>query len=350
MTKRILYLIPRFSTGGAEKLVLQYAEYFKQTGLEVAVASIIGSGEMVKEFENSGIKAHASRNRTLGSWNKLKKFSKKFSPDLVHSNVFSADLAGYLLVRKKAKWISTQHNVGQEHSYFRKQVLRLILKKADRVIAVSKTVQDFCLQDLKLSENKVELIENAIDLEKWLSIDTELFTSDKLKLTIIGRLEKQKNHEFLLRALKGLDVDWELNIYGDGGLEKKLKHLSTALKIDKKINWHGVKANLSEELEKIDVVIQPSLWEGMSLVIMEAMASGRLVIASQMAGLGLIENDKTGFLLENLETKCLLGILNSISIQKEQYRKIAKQGRGYAKNNFGISKHLEDLEKIYHES
>lgn len=348
MQKKILYLIPRFTTGGAEMLVLQYAKHFKQAGFDVAVASVVGGGELVKEFEKAGITVLVSQNKTLGSWRKLKKFYCQYSPDIVHSHVFSADLAGYLLVRKKTKWISTQHNVGNEHSSLRQMILQFILKKTNKIVAVSEAVEDFCKQDLKL-KNNIVLIKNGIETKKWLALSSDILNTNKLKLATIGRLEKQKNHEFLFQSLSGLETDWELNIFGAGSLEKSLKKLASDLKITEKIKWQGIKTNLITELKNIDVVIQPSLWEGMSLVIMEAMTAERLVITSQTAGRGLIENNKTGVLLDDFNEKKWLEVLNKISVQKDWARNLARQGREYAKNNFDIAKHLEDLEKIYHD-
>src|SRR3989339_793137 len=109
--KKILYLLPRFITAGAEQMVLQYATYFKENGYEVAVASVIGGGELAEKFRALGVEIYISQGKTLGAWRGLKKFYHKFQPDLVHSHVFSADLAAYLLINEKTKWISTQHNV-----------------------------------------------------------------------------------------------------------------------------------------------------------------------------------------------------------------------------------------------
>ena len=169
------------------------------------------------------------------------------------------------------------------------------MRSADKIIAVSDSVYDFCLREWRLPKEKLVLIKNGIELKPWLAVSSaELFAASQLRLAAIGRLEKQKGHEILLRALAELKIDWHLDVFGDGGLKEYLLSLARQLSVDDKISWRGVVLDLPSELGKIDVIVQPSLWEGMSLVVMEAMASGRVVIASQPAAVGLIENNKTG--------------------------------------------------------
>jgi len=347
---KILYLIPRFTTGGAEKIVLQYAQHFKDAGFEVAVASVIGGGEMVKDFEQAGIKIHVSHNKSWGSWRKLKKFYKKFSPDLVHSHVFSGDMASYLLVSKKTKWISTQHNVEFNTSFLRKVIWKYILQKADKVMAVSENVFNFDNKFFKLNKNKLILNRNGVEVEKWLSVPDNNFVNEKMQIATIGRLEKQKGHVYLIQALGQLkNYDWQWHVYGAGSLEKKLKNLAKKQGIENKVTWHGVVADMAYEYKNINVVVQPSLWEGLSLVTMEAMTAGRVVIGTSWSTDTLLENKKTGLIFKEKSVASLVEAIKYCFENKKDLEEMSKKAREYAKDNFALKKNITVLEKMYNE-
>jgi len=347
---KILYLIPRFTTGGAEKLVLQYARHFKQAGFDVAVASVVGGGELQKEFEDSGIKVFSSRNKSLGSWRKLKKFYKKFSPDIVHSHVFSADLSAYLLVRKKTKWISTQHNVEFAASGIRKFIWKNILKKTDKIVTVSENVFNFDSQIFGIDENKLILNRNGVELEKWLNIPANDFSNKKLRLATVGRLEKQKGHIYLIQALGQLkNYDWQWHVYGGGSLESKLKKQIKKQGISDRVVWHGVIDDMPKEYENIDLVVQPSLWEGLSLVAMEAMTAGRVLIGTPWVAETLVESKKNGLVVENKSVDSLVDTLKYCFENKKDLVNMGIEARKHAKENFSLDKNIYMLENIYKE-
>ena len=160
MSKKIVYLIPRFSTGGAEKMLLDYVRYFKGQGFEILVIAVLAGGELEIEFENSGAKTYVFEKKGLFSFfknlKKIKRIIKNFEADLVHSHVFSADFTAYFIKKefKNIKWISTQHNVEYNSSFIRKKVWAKILKSADKVIAVSEKVFVFDKNYFKLKRRK----------------------------------------------------------------------------------------------------------------------------------------------------------------------------------------------------
>lgn len=346
---KILYIIPRFTAGGAEQLVWQYAKYFQAQGHEVMVASTVGGGEWEQKFRELGIEIFV--NQKTGIWNwwrnyqNIKKIKKEFQPDIIHTNVFSADFFGYFL-RQGVKWFSTQHNGSKEFSNLRIKILRWILPHADKVIAVSTGVEEFCLEDLKLKKAKVQKVLNGIETEKWLNIpNNDLFTSDKMRLGIIGRLEEQKGHKYLWQALAGLSFPWVLNIYGEGSEKTKLQSLAKDLKIADKIIWQGVK-DFQKEVENLDVVAQPSLWEGLSLVVMEAMAAGRIVITSDGAGKDLIDDKNNGFVVPSGESAILADNIKYIWENKNIMLGISENARSKARG-FDLIENIKKIEKIY---
>jgi glycosyltransferase involved in cell wall biosynthesis len=354
MSKKIVYIIPRFTTGGAEKLVLEYAKYFQKLDYDITVISVVAGGEMESDFVRLGASVYIfKRYNIFCFFNNLKKINrliKEINPEIIHSNMFSADLSAFFIKRKfkNIKWISSQHNVEYYSSFIRKFIWKKILQKADRVIAVAKKVFEFDTNYFKLNKNLLE-IKNGVEVNKWLNND-KILEKENINFAIIGRLERQKAHKYLFEVLKDIkNKNWKLHIFGTGSLEDYLKKLAKEYNLENNLVWHGVSKKLPENIIDIDVIIQPSLWEGLSLVIMEMMSAGKLIIASKIAGEELIKDKKTGLIFKTKDFSELKEKIEYVFSHKEELKEIALAGQKYAIEHFDLENNLKKVEKTYQE-
>ena len=143
-------------------------------------------------------------------------------------------------------------------------------------------------------------------------IDTDLFrpaqtaqstpTRDSLRMLFVGRFQEQKNLEFLLHQLvRRRPGTFELHLVGDGPLAPRLRALADRLGLSTAIIWHGWlrRADLLAIYQSADCLVNPSLYEGLSNVVLEAMACGLPVIASNVPGNdALVLHGETGFLFD----------------------------------------------------
>lgn len=356
MQKKILYLIPRFTTGGAEQLVLAYTKQFIQQDYLVVVAGVVGGGEMEASFRALNVPILMGHGRDVVSLYKTKKmlesFASTFQPDIVHSHIFSGDVSGYFLKTngpKNIHWVSTLHNVEHETPPLRRTVWRHILQKADQVIAVSQAVEDYATHEFAVPTTKLIRIDNGIDLSTWLGVPQDnLLKNPTVKLAIIGRVERQKGHDTLFSALEKIkDIPWTLTVFGEGSLVEELKARAVALGIGDRIAWAGVVENLPEKMKDIDIVVQPSRWEGRSLAVMEAMAAGRVVVASETAAEDLVRSGETGYVVPVGNVEGLVTALHDACTNNDQARAFAVVGRAFAKEHFSIAKHLAAVGEVY---
>lgn len=172
---------------------------------------------------------------------------------------------------------------------------------------------------------------------------------DGKRLLYFGRLSKEKGVSDLIKALKLTDES--LDIVGAGPCEEELKQLSLELGLENRITFHG--QLLGEALEKLKreakAVILPSIWaENMSLVLLESLAYGKLIIASDSGGTPeLIKNNETGFLFPPGNIKALIQKINDLNnLTKEQREALASK----IKDKIGpleLTEHLKELQKIY---
>jgi len=322
---------------------------------DVVVASTVEDGSLRPLFERNNISLHiGSRSKDggrLGVALKLIKFVKEYQPDIIHTHLFGGDIFGWLfkvVLRTSAYWISTQHNVEFRTSLLRRFIWRYILRCADQVIAVADKVKQYDIEHFGLKDKNVKVVKNGIDIEELSHVPVMLKRGEKWQLGIVGRLQEQKGHIYLIEALSKLNENnWVLHVFGDGPDKDHLLALATEKHITDRIVWHGVEANLSHLYESVDIIIQPSLWEGLSLVIMEALCAGRFVIASEAAGEELIVNKQDGLLVHSKNIEDIVAALHYSFAHSSEIEQIATSARLMALHNFDIRNNVQKIADLY---
>jgi glycosyltransferase involved in cell wall biosynthesis len=214
---------------------------------------------------------------------------------------------------------------------------RLVLSSARAVVANSEGLR-------QLSETAdsypVSVIPNGVDFEFFRPApagSTSSLSDRRLRLLFVGRFQEQKNLEFLFRQLASLPVQaFKLDLVGDGPQKKHLENVAVQLGIAKSINWHGwvERGALPQIYQSADCLVNPSLYEGMPNVVLEAMACGLPVMASNVPGNdALVVHNETGLLFDLKEPDGLLWALKQMH-DVDLRRKMGARGRARAVANF----------------
>ncbi|MGD9126828.1 MAG: glycosyltransferase [Planctomycetia bacterium] len=173
-------------------------------------------------------------------------------------------------------------------------------------VAVSESVARFSLKEAKLSEEKMVIIPNGIDLSLYDSQPVSSVTCDRnpnrpqavglttnglTKMLYVGRLDPQKNVEMLLGAMPRLfemltqhGIEAELLLAGEGPQRKRLESLRAELGLEEWVHLLGYRDDVRQLLQEASLLVLPSRWEGMSNVLLEAMAAARPIVASRVEG------------------------------------------------------------------
>jgi glycosyltransferase involved in cell wall biosynthesis len=336
---KILHIISRFTTGGAERLLLGQVRASTDK-YSTAIAAVRGDGELLGAFQETG--ARIVRD--------VFTFVKAEKPDIVHTHLLSGDTFGYLLkvLHPNIRWVSTQHNIEEHISLLRRMLWHFILQRADAVVAVSEPVADFCMNEWDIPQGKLHVIPNAIPLQTFLAIPPLDDTPPPVwRIASIGRLEKQKGHEVLLAALAACtDLAWRAFVYGEGKEKNRLAALVRAHGLEDRVELKGV-VDAGTALHDAQVVVQPSLWEGRSLAVMEAMAAGRCVVASAAAGTGLMEDGKTGVVVATGDVKATTAALRRVMTEPGFAKHAGDAARAYAQHHFRFDAWLQSLDRLY---
>ena len=208
---------------------------------------------------------------------------------------------------------------GKTISNVSKKYEKMALNLVDAITVNSKEGYDYYT---KMGFNVVQ-IPNAIDLNLIPKKSTKQF---KNQLIFAGRLSKEKGIEILLETASQLPDNYHLLIAGSGPLEEKVRKLS-----DEKTNLHYLgyqsKQNMLSLIRGSDLLIQPSLEEGISSTLLEAMACGTCILGSDIEGISeVIENNKTGLLVEPNNSDELLNKILYLLPKNEKRLSMANEG------------------------
>lgn len=228
--------------------------------------------------------------------------------------------------------------------------LGIVLHDAEKVICVSENIRNCLIEKFSISTDKIHVIRCGVALDEF------HFTPDlpeSLKILSVARLHPVKGLNFLVEACEILsrrDVDFECTIYGEGPERDNLEHLINERKLGQYIKLPGAIANekLADIYTKHSLVVLPSVSEGLPVVLMEAMASGRPIVASNVGGVSeIVEHDVNGLLVEPGNPAKLAAAIESMyKINGESLQQKAKQNRLKIERNFSIKKEIGKLSKL----
>ena len=201
-----------------------------------------------------------------------------------------------LVVRCGYEWLLSYTNMGASTArlWLIKAVERIVYKGADHIIVSAQNIFDFVQKTFDLTREKMVVVSNYIDIDMFKPLDVHKQTDT---VGFVGRLAAQKNLHNLISALEGLDLT--LIIFGTGDLKEDLRDHAKSRGVQVEFRGSVPNEQIPSELNKLQVFILPSYFEGNPKVLLEAMACGMPVIATNVVGnQEIIMHKENGFLCE----------------------------------------------------
>ncbi|MDD5431484.1 MAG: glycosyltransferase family 4 protein [Candidatus Omnitrophica bacterium] len=321
-------------------------------------------------------------NDAIALW-KIFKIIRKEKPDIIHTHTAKAGtlgrLAGILFnslvlnPKEKIKLVHTFHgNVlsgyfGRLKTSLFLGIERIFALFTNKIITVSESNKKELISLMICKEDKIEVIKLGFELDKFLEIKPK---EDKfLKVGIVGRLVPVKNHKLfiyaaaiLLKSYPGNNLAFD--VVGDGELSLELKNLALDLKISEKLNFHGWRKDLNNVYSDLDIVALTSINEGTPVSLIEAMASGRAVVATDVGGVRDLLGNRINIEIvpdanfEILErgiivkpqdvasfAKALILLLQNAQLRKD----LGRRARHFAENEFTKERLVNNIENLYNQ-
>lgn len=354
--KKIFLVIPTLGTGGGEKLVVDLAKNIDKNKFEVTLICLFSKKDSIylDLIENNKINL-IYMNKKLGFdcklIYKLIKLFKEEKPDIVHThlNVMPYTLPAMIFNNIKVR-IHTVHSIAEMEAQGVSRIIMKIAYKCFDVIpvAICDYVKNTIIETYKLNENKVCCIYNGIDNEIFYK-NHKNTDNNTINLINTGTLYYVKNHSLLIDAFAKLHIKFpniRLTILGDGELREELEKKIKDYQLEKKIVLKGVVKNVAEELNKANIYVMTSIFEGLPLSILEAMACGLPIITTNAGGVIDIVKEDNGIIVDNNNLTQLVTAITKLLDDEKQRLKMGRKSEFYSRR-YTIKNCAQQYELLY---
>jgi starch synthase (maltosyl-transferring) len=299
---RIALCITDLEPGGAERSLVELATRLDRRRFEPVVYCLAarpsGNPSLADRLEAARVPLRCFNARRLAGFprlvGKLRKQMRADAAAVVQTFLFHANVAGTIA----ARWAGVRHVVGgirvAEHRASWHLVLgRWIERWVERSVCVSESVREFSLRQGRLPPHRLVVIPNGVDLTRFAGAlpcpPSKLGVPEGRRLiAFIGRLDVQKGLGGLLEQSQSMFAalpEHDLVVVGDGPQRATLEDQVRRLGLAGRVHFAGYRLDVPEILAASELVVVPSLWEGMSNVVLEAMAAARPIVATRVEGI-----------------------------------------------------------------
>lgn len=286
---------------------------------------------------------------TLTAW------LRKERPAIVHTHLIHADLHGTIAARLAGVpvVISTKHNDDPFRLRAPVRALeRWLARRTDRVIAISDWIRRFTIEAVATPPDKVITVRYGYSAPDAVESDgIELPDVGQETLVSVGRLVPQKGHEYLIRAFAAICNRFpasRLIIVGEGELRPHLTALARELGVEERLSLPGYRRDALGIIRRGALYVHPSLWEGFGLVLLEAMAEGKAVVATSVSAIPeIVRHGETGLLVPPRDVDALAAALSQLLRDSRLRCRFGEAGRVRARTDFSVEAMVSRTERIY---
>ncbi len=354
----------RLPVGGVENQLVSVLRKYDRKRLTPLVCSLSDKGEIGKEIEDMGVEIFClNKLKHKFDWTIVKdlySFIKQKDIKIVRTHQYHANFYGRLAARiaNVPCIVASVHNIyTRDRKIHRRIINRFLAGSTDKIIAVSESVKKDLLKYDGIPGVKVKVICNGVDINKFASIkETRIreelgIPPEFTVIGTIGRLTLQKGQKYLLEAvskLKDSNHKFVLLIAGDGILKTELQNYSRELGIYDSVRFLGTRRDVPEILSAIDIFVLPSLWEGLGNALIEAMASGKAIITTDIPPIReVVNSEKVGILVPVKNSGAIASAIKLLLHDQALARRIGRAAMEKVSLSFNIDNTVNSYENLF---
>lgn len=359
-------MIDGLTFGGAETLLRDLASGLEDRGYRITVGYST-PGPFVQELANKNLKLiRISRFGLVDPFFMMKmiKLWRADPPQVVHTHLFKSDFHGRLAARLAGVpvVVSTLHNNDTwANNRLMGHLYGATAMWADRLIAVSPEVKEFHRSKTGVPEEKILVINNGVNVRAFSGYDeqakqirVEFGIAESAPLFgIVGRLKPQKNVAMFLMAaaeIIKLQPDARFLIVGDGPLQSDLELQAKNLGISSSVIFAGMRKDVPAILNALDVLVLSSLWEGLPVILLEAMAASLPVVSTTVDGVvGVVQPDVTTLLVTTSDHKALANACLRLARDPDLREKMGQAGLQRVSDHYSLDHMIDLVSSLYME-
>ena len=358
---KIVHVVYRFDTGGLENGMVNLINRLDENAYQHTIVTMNGhSPEFAKRIKTNNV-SFADLNKKDGNdpgvFIRLNSLLKDIKPDVLHTRnmaTLEMQLVGWwrripLRIHGEHGWdVNDMH--GQNRTY---QKLRRIMRLfTHQYIALSKEANDYLLDIIHVNPKRVNHICNGVDDSKFSPQSTE---NDIFTFGCVGRLAAVKNHVLLAHAFvktwktcQQQDIPVRLNLIGEGDCRKEVETIFNQAGCMDSVWMPGNRGDVAELMQDFDAFILPSLAEGISNTILEAMASGLPVIATSVGGnCELVDDTVSGYLVPADSADTMADKMIGLVTNKTLVEQMGNKGRERVEQKYSMHSMTKAYDALY---
>ena len=358
----IMHVVTSFDKGGLENGVVNLINRMDSQRFRHSLCCIQNSGTFIGHLKRNDVNVF-ELNKTPGLdfqlFGKLFHLFKANPVDIVHTRnwgtidaILPAKLAGVPIVVHGEHGRDMTDPDGSR--IIRRRTRRLLGWFVDQFVAVSRDLGSWLVKSVGIPEGKVVVVSNGVDVQRFsLGNRGNHLHQQEAVLTIgtVGRFDPVKDQELLIKAFGELAHDGQpvrLLLVGYGPCQHNLEVLVARLQLKSRVHFAGQQSDIPTWLSRMDVFVLPSLREGLSNTILEAMASGLPVIATRVGGNPeLVIDGATGFLIPTGDVSALRRALATYVGDPALLLKHGLAGREVVERKFNLDRMVSDYDQLY---
>ena len=354
---RLLIVTHTLHAGGLEEVVATYGRLLNKDRFQVTLAYIVG-GSVSEELRGvPGLKlVHVNAAGRMNRFRVLLKLALQERPHIVHNHFSWYGLMVGVLAG--ARRVETVHNVYGWFNGFQRVLYTLQCMLANMIIAVSDGVRLYTIKSFPfIPPSKIVVVRNGIDPDHFRRSASREDARRSLGVDpyavvigYVGRLEKEKGLSWLLEAavqLNGQHRNLRFLIVGDGSAKGRLEEEAKTLGLSN-VEFAGHVPDVRPLLGTFDIFVLPSLYEGIPLGLLQAMAFECPVVATRVGGVPeVVVDGGTGYLIEPRDVQGLVDRLKTLSMDRSLRDTMGQAGRDRVVREFSARGMVEQTEQLY---
>jgi glycosyltransferase involved in cell wall biosynthesis len=350
--KKIIHIIQSLDSGGCENMLLRTLPLI--VGFEHTIITLRDRGELARNFEEKNIHVINIGQKSffdIGSYGQLLKTVENEQPNIVITYLFHADAIGRLFLQTftKYKIIPFLRTTYNHKKYFLARLFEKTTKYFVKYyLANSESVHNFYVKNIGITPEKITVVPNGIDVDFYNKVERSESLRESLgigkkevAIICVANLHINKGHAYLLESFENIYEKYKnikLLIVGDG--EERINLLDQIENYRSKNNilFLGRRDDVPKLLKISDIFVLPTLFEGMSNALMEAMASKLPIVTTNIPeNRNLIENLTNGILVPTENSKALRDSLVQLFKSIEKRTILASAAKNSIKKRFDIN-------------
>jgi glycosyltransferase involved in cell wall biosynthesis len=366
-TQTICQLLHALHVGGAEMLAARLARQLRDR-YRFVFACLDDLGSLGKQLQDEGFPVFVLDRRPGVDWRcslRLARLLRREQAGLVQAHQYTPFFYAMTarLLYRRPPLLFTEHGRHFPDYPRRKRMIlnRLLLERRDRVVAVGRAVQRAVINNEGIPEERVAVIYNGIDLSPYRNgvpdgdaVRRELgFGSGDLVLVQVARLDYLKDHATAIRTMEQVvqaHTQARLLLVGEGPERGKIEKEIRERHLEANVLLLGQRSDVARFLRAADVFLLSSISEGIPLTVIEAMAAGLPVVATNVGGMSeVVEEGQTGLLAPAGDAAALAGCVHRLAGQPELRRQMGRRGRERANGVFAESQMHAQYVRLYEE-